>query len=324
MPLSLRRGEVTAVVERVDGLVRLEVDGEPCVAYARLTGEVEVGDDVLMNVQAVELGLGSGGFHVLHANLTRGLGLGPEIDAHVMKLPYTSLQHAARHGEEDSKLVFDLQGMPVVCCSLHSQLAPACAGLAGRRVAYVQLQGGALPVSLSDAVRELKRRGLLEVAIGVGACFDGDVDCVTPWSALAWARAQAMEVVVCSIGPGVLGTGSALGHGGMAAATAVGAAHGLNGLPVLAVRASQGDPRERHQGVSHHSASVLALAPPGVRVAWPAGREGAPEGADLVDVSGWRDACAGLTLSHMGRSPDDDPLFFEAAYAAGLLAREVA
>ena len=77
MPLSLRRGTVTAIVEELDGLARIEVDGEACVAYPRLTGPVEVGDDVLVNVQARELGLGSGGFDVLHANLTRGLGLGP-------------------------------------------------------------------------------------------------------------------------------------------------------------------------------------------------------------------------------------------------------
>ncbi|MGH3061807.1 MAG: DUF3866 family protein, partial [Gaiellaceae bacterium] len=92
--LSLRRGTVTAIVERHDGLVRLEVDGRACVAYPALTGPVALGDDVLVNVQAVELALGSGGFDVLHANLTRGLDLAPEPGAHVMKLPYTSLQHA--------------------------------------------------------------------------------------------------------------------------------------------------------------------------------------------------------------------------------------
>ena len=47
----------------------------PCVAYPRLTGPVALGDEVLVNVQARELGLGSGGFDVLHANLTRGLDL---------------------------------------------------------------------------------------------------------------------------------------------------------------------------------------------------------------------------------------------------------
>src|SRR6187200_1874862 len=117
MPLSLRRGTVTAIAEVHDELVRLEVDGVPCIAYPRVTGAVEVGDDVLVNVQARELGLGSGGFDILHANLTRGLELEPEPDAHVMTLPYTSLQHAVRHGEEDA-LGETLPGTPVVCCSL--------------------------------------------------------------------------------------------------------------------------------------------------------------------------------------------------------------
>ena len=45
MPLSLRRGKVTAIAEQHEGLVRCEVEGEPCVAYPALTGPVAVGDD---------------------------------------------------------------------------------------------------------------------------------------------------------------------------------------------------------------------------------------------------------------------------------------
>src|SRR5256884_3425319 len=121
--LTLRRGAVTAVVSREEGLARLEVDGAPCVAYPRLTGPVALGDDVVVNVQARELGLGSGGFDVLHANLTRGLGLAPAAGAHVMKLPYTSLQHAVPHVEEGSAgSGASLAGLPVVCLTLHSQL----------------------------------------------------------------------------------------------------------------------------------------------------------------------------------------------------------
>src|SRR5436190_24069622 len=104
MPLSLRRGRVSAILERHDELVRLEVDGIACIAYPRLTGPVEEGDDVLVNVQARELELGSGGFDVLYANLTRGLELPAEEAAHVTKLPYTPLQAAARHVEEDGPL----------------------------------------------------------------------------------------------------------------------------------------------------------------------------------------------------------------------------
>ena len=45
------------------------------------------------------------------------------------------------------------------------------------------------------------------------------------------------------------------------------------------------------------------------------------EGLEVVDVSGWQEACAGLPLSHMGRGPDDEPWFFAAAFAAGAIAR---
>src|SRR4051794_9456381 len=155
MPLSLRRGTVTAIVELHAELARLEVDGVACIAYPRVTGPVEVGDHVVVNVQARELELGSGGFDVLHVNLTRGLELAAEPGAHVMTLPYTSLQSAVPHGEEEA-LADSLAGRPVVCCSLHSQVVPVCAALSGIEVAYVQVAGGALPVSLSDAVRALR------------------------------------------------------------------------------------------------------------------------------------------------------------------------
>jgi hypothetical protein len=326
MAISLRRGTVTAIVERVEGLVRAEVDGVACVAYPRLTGPVALGDDVLVNVQARELSLGSGGFDVLYANLTRGLGLAPDTAAHVMTLPYTPLQAAVRHAEEDTPLADTLAGLPVVCCTLHSQLAPVCAALGpDARVAYVQLAGGALPVSLSDAVRALKRRGLLETAVAAAPCVDGDVQCAGVPSALAWAAAERFAVVVCAPGPGIAGTGTRLGHGAVHAAAAAGAAAALGGRPVVAARVSDADPRERHRGVSHHTRAVLDLIPPGVAVAWPAGLE-APawlEPRETVDADGWRDACAGLPLEHMGRGADEDPAFFAAAFAAGVLARRL-
>src|SRR5881396_401952 len=122
--LILRRGRVTAVLERHEGLARIEVDGTSCVAYPRQTGAVALGDEVLVNTQARELELGSGGFDVLYANLTRGVGRSPAHGAHVVKLPYTPLQHAVLHAEEEAALAEGLGGMPVICCSLHSQVAP--------------------------------------------------------------------------------------------------------------------------------------------------------------------------------------------------------
>jgi len=311
MPLGLRRGTVTAVRERLDELVRLEVDGIACIAYPRLTGPVEEGDDVIVNEQARLLNLGSGGFDILYANLTRGLDLPPVEGAHVMKLPYTPGQLALPHVEETAMLAEALDGLPVVLCTLHSQVVPVCAGLAGTRVAYVQVAGGALPVSLSDAVRALKARGLIGVAVAVAPCLDGDVECVGVAAALAWAKEQGYEAVVCAVGPGVVGTGSRLGHGALALADAATAAGALGGRPLLAVRTSGVDARERHQGVSHHARAVLDLTPADVRLAGEA------------DGDGWEEACTGLPLDHMGRGPGDDPDFFRAAYAAGVAARKL-
>jgi hypothetical protein len=310
MPLGLRRGVVTAVTERVDGLVRLEVDGIPCVAYPRLTGEVEDGDDVLVNEQARLLELGSGGFDVLYANLTRGLGLAAEDGAHVMALPYTPGQFAALHAEERGPLPESLEGMPVVLCTVHSQVAPVCAGLRGTRVAYVQVQGGALPVSLSDSLRALKELRLLATTAAVAPCVDAEAQFVTAAAALASARLDGAGAVVCSVGPGIVGTGSRLGHGALALADVARTALSLGGRPVLAVRTSDADPRDRHRGVSHHARAVLDFAPGVVA-------------AEYVDGHGWKDACAGLPLSHMGRGPDEDPEFFRTAFAAGAAARKL-
>jgi Protein of unknown function (DUF3866) len=328
VPVTLRRGRVTAIAERHDGLVRLEVEGRPCVAYPGLTGPVALGDDVLVNAQAAELGLGSGGFDVLHANPTRGLGLPPEAGAHVMKLPYTPLQHAVVHAEEAwaEDAIGGLGGLPVVCCSLHSQVAPVCAGL-GRElvVAYVQLGGGALPVPLSDTVRLLREAGYLRTTVAVGPCFGGELECVSPASALMACSVAGMDAVVCAIGPGVVGTGSRFGHGALAAAEAAIAAAALGGRPVVAPRVSSADERERHRGLSHHTLAVVELVPGELTVAWPNGLDVPAElrNVEIVEASGWRTACEGLPLSHMGRGADEEPWFFAAGYAAGALARRL-
>ena len=310
MPLGLRRGVVTAIGERHERLIRLEVDGIACVAYPRLTGEVAVGDEVLVNEQARLLELGSGGFDVLYANLTRGLGLEPEEGAHVMALPYAPGQLATRRAEEDGELPAALGGLPVVLCTLHSQVAPVCAALAGLRVAYVQVQGGALPVSLSDTVRALKQRHLIGATVAVAPCLDGDVDCVSTAAGLAWASREH-DAIVCALGPGIVGTGTSFGHGALALADAANTAIALGGRPVLAVRTSEADSRERHRSVSHHAESVLDLCLGEVNL------------ASDADGEGWEEACAGLPLLHMGRDPGDDPAFFRAAFAAGVVARRL-
>jgi len=315
---------VTAVTQRLENLIRCTVDGKECIVYPRQTGLVEVGDTVLVNTQAQDLELGSGGFDVLYANMTRGLGLLSEPGAHVMTLPYTTGQSAAECVEEHDELAGDLGGMPVVCCGLHSQVSPVVAGIgSGVRVAYAQVAGGALPVAFSDAIRMLKTRRLLETAIAVSPCLDGDVQALTAASALTWAKARGIDVVVCGIGPGIVGTGSVFGHGGLVVAEAANATAALGGRAVIAVRYSGADVRDRHRGVSHHTLSALRLTLGQRDVAWPSelGRDEALGDVVEVDVEGWQDACSGLPLRHMGRGPTEDPWFFASAFAAGRHAR---
>ena len=159
-------------------------------------------------------------------------------------------------------------------------------------------------MSLSDTLRALKARRLVDAAFAVSPCLDGDLQCVTVAAALTQAARRGAEVVVCGIGPGIVGTGSRWGHGGLAVAEAANVASALGAQPIVAARVSFADPRPRHRGLSHHTRSALALCLGEVRVAWPAGLE---RPADVqvveVDANGWEAACAPLPLSHMGRGP---------------------
>jgi Protein of unknown function (DUF3866) len=337
--LRLRRG-VVASAEPPEPWQRLEVelDGERHAACAdtALVGPCEPGDEVVVNVEARELGLGSGGFDVVHVNLTRGLGGRGMPGAHVMKLNYTSLQHAVLPAE-GRELALPL-GRPVGVFQLHGQLAPVAWALAqargGLRVGYVQTAGGALPGAMSDTVRQLLDRGLLAGHTTAGPSFGGAQEAITTAGAIHdGLSAERWDVALAGPGPGILGSGSALGHGGIVALDSAHAAIALGCPTVLTARMSSGDPRERHRGLSHHTRTVLQLllrpvtlaVPPGVRVfsemdgigpALEAARAAGHEVVEAaIDAEGYR--ASGLPTRTMGRSFDEDRLFFAAALAAG-------
>src|SRR5687768_18196494 len=119
---SFRSGAVTEILEERPGLQRITVDGERAYVLTQLLGEVAVGDRVVVNTTAVELGLGTGGWHVVHWNLSRETWSQPG-PGHIMKLRYTSLQVDVGSTEEhDPQVPEHLDGTPVVACSLHSQV----------------------------------------------------------------------------------------------------------------------------------------------------------------------------------------------------------
>ncbi len=326
--LALRRG-VVASVERTGPVaeITVEVDDErrPAISYERTTGPVEVGDEVVVNVAARDLGLGSGGFDVVHANLTRGLEGGGTPDAHVMKLNYTSLQHAVTPIEERTPELGRPVGAPVAVIAVHGQLPcvawAAAAARPGLRVGYVQTAGGALPGELSRTVEQLLERGLLADHITAGPAFGGGHEAISTAGALhAGFGALGWDAAIAGPGPGILGSATALGHGGLAALDSAHAALALGCTTVVVPRMSSGDQRPRHRGLSHHTRTVLELLLAPALVALPRDEEvelpgdASPRPAD-ADLEGY--AASWLPAHTMGRSMSEDELFFRAALAGG-------
>jgi hypothetical protein len=203
--------------------------------------------------------------------------------------------------------------------ALHGQLRPlawafARAAPAGARLGYVQTPGGALPGALGDDVRALRADTLLAGFITAGAAYGGEQEAITTAGALHHgATALGWDAVVAGPGPGIVGSDSALGHGGLAALDTAHAALALGAPTLVVARMSEADPRERHRGLSHHTRTVLDLLLAPVAVALPAGEAPADARHDWLQVDDDLAAYPG-PLGSMGR---EDALFVRAALAAG-------
>jgi hypothetical protein len=355
--IRLRHGTVLEILRERPGALEVAVEAEEgtsvALAYPALVGEVHPGDRVLLNTTAVALGLGTGGFHFVVA-VERGAEMAFRPEGRTMKLRYTPQQVNVLAVEEEAsphrsamEAADGLGGTPVIWVPLHSLVGPAAAGAraaGATRVAYVMTDGAALPAPLSRVAASLRSAGLLQAVITSGQAFGGDLEAVNVFSALLAARhAVGADVVVVGDGPGNTGTATTWGATDIESATALNAAGILEGRAVASLRVSFADPRERHQVLSHHSVTALSkvalvtchvavpvLEDEGRRVRlWDALRAaGLHEKHQLVEANG---APAiemltehGVELESMGRHFDDDPEFFLAAGAAGVLAGRMA
>jgi len=319
------------------------------LAYPALTGSPRAGDRVLLNVTALEAGLGTGGYALVVAIPDR-LPADAELGGHIVKSRYTPLQVMTGSADEQGSPYHDvlesadsLDGMPVVVADLHSALPAILAGLRSSswavagdspRAVYVMTDGGALPAWFSRTIAGLREAGWLAATVTTGQSFGGDLEAVTVHSGLLTARhALGADVAVVAQGPGNLGTGTRWGYSGVAAGEAVNAAAALGGCPVASLRISFADLRDRHQGISHHSLTAyarVALARADVVIPELAEPEAARIAADVaplaarhtlvtVPVDGLEEALRAcpVSLSTMGRSLDEDMGYFLAAAAAG-------
>ncbi len=215
----------------------------------------------------------------------------------------------------------------MVVCTVHSQVPPvvvaALDARPGTRIAYVMTDGAALPIAFSDLTATMVERELLVGTVTAGHAFGGDLEAVNVASALALARhVFAADLMVVGMGPGVVGTGTTLGTTSLEAVGALDTVAALGGQPVACLRVSSGDPRDRHQGVSHHTRTVLDLVRSRVRVA-ACPDLGPLERHDVVEVAAPDTpallAAQGLHVTTMGRGPEEDPAYFTAAGQAGVL-----
>jgi hypothetical protein len=349
-----RVGVVGSLLSAGDPVSRLEVFSEggtvTALNYETLTGPARPGDLVLLNNTALHLGLGTGGVDFVYHNFSAP----PQPfcgSGHIIKLRYTPWQVRVLSCEEEAAgfqqrldRFQNLKQMPVLIGELHSMLAPAAAVIKfyrpDCRVIYLMSDGGALPAAFSRTLAELKTKGLIEGSITCGQAFGGDLEAVNLYSGLAAAREiLKADLVMISMGPGNVGTGTCLGFSGMEVGEHINRVNALGGVPLVIPRISFADGRPRHRGISHHTLTALSLA--AFSPAWlvlPRAR-----GSQLRRMFGQL-AMQGLQRRHrilvrpsppveaimkrfdlspaqsMGRSFQDDPLFFNAAGAAAAAA----
>lgn len=338
--IRLERLEVVAVTQRpgrYDLVVEREGRREKALAFAHLTPRPAKGQWVICNTTAMSLGLGTGGVHLVIAveGWSGQIGEG----GHAMKLRYSPLQVAVDSLEEDQEsdpLRESLDGARVIVCPLHSLIAPAAVtikALAPRaNVAYVMTDQAALPLSFSDLVANLTDRRLLDRTVTTGQSFGGDVEAATVHSGLLAAKHDlGADVILVGMGPGNLGTGSRFGFAAISAVAELAAARALGGDVSLAARISLADKRERHQGVSHHTRTMIELDPSVTRLPLPECESSQRRSIEkslssLSHEAVWVDVerVKGMLEEHsdlmqtMGRGLQDDPMFFAGGAAAGI------
>lgn len=340
--------------QRQELLVRVNRERRHAVNFLELCPPVAVHNWVILNTTAVELGLGSGGDDFVIEVI--GKSLPPQTPpGHIMKLRYTPLQipilaaAAPESPYHEALLRFEsLEDLPVVCAELHSQVAAVAAAAkwetgGSARIGYVMSDGSALPLAVSRLIPNLRSSGLIDFVITAGQAFGGDYEAVNLYSALAISKVVGKaDIVIVAQGPGSVGTATDLDFSGAEQAIALNATISLAGCPIAVVRASGSDPRARHHFLSHHTLTVLGRLMLGsCFVAFPkmnnevgdifrAVVDAHPEmerhGLIWIDAELGLEALiqSGISVTTMGRSIQEDRLFFLSAAAAGLLAGQIA
>ena len=238
------------------------------INYSKLTGKINIGDVVLLNTTAVNLQLGTGGYHFVMYNLNAS-NIKSDKSGHIMKLRYTPYQIKVLASEEqDSPYHSDynhfttLNNMPIIVGTLHSMLIPIISTIKylspNIKIAYIMTDGASLPIWLSDTVIKLKELSLIDTTITIGHAFGGDIETVNIYNGLIAAKEIAKcDISIVLMGPGIVGTGTKYGFTGIEQGYILDAVNTLGGCSIGVPRVGFSDKRDRHTGISHHSITVF-------------------------------------------------------------------
>lgn len=265
---SYRTQTVSEILEFHSDVIKVLLDDDShAYAFPKLNGEVNIGDEVVINTTAVDLNLGTGGWHFILWNKSNKQIETPS-GGHIMKLRYTPLQIdtgvAEEHESWDDALL-TIDPMRVIAAPLHSHI-PAIASYIkskdpSKKIACIISDGASLPIAFSNTVRELKEKELLDTIITYGHAFGGDIESINIYTALLSAKNIAKaEIVIVSMGPGIVGTNTRYGFTGIEVGYHLDVAKSLGGQTYGVIRASSAEPRERHYGISHHSLTTYSKA----------------------------------------------------------------
>lgn len=271
--ISYKSGVAVSIINEDEhsSIVNVDIEGNTykAVNYKDFTGDIKVGDEVVLNTTAVDLSLGTGGYHFVMYN-SRNESMELKGLGHIMKLRYTPYQMRCLAAEEDDSPYHDLfnnfkslDNHIFVVATLHSMVAPIAAMIKylnkDIRINYIMTDGGALPLYFSNTITELKNKKILDKTITIGHAFGGDLECINIYTGLIGAKEILKgDVTIISMGPGIVGSGTKYGFTGIEQGYIIDAVNNLGGVSVAVPRISFKDKRDRHYGISHHTITTLS------------------------------------------------------------------
>ncbi|UCZ55277.1 DUF3866 family protein [Bacillus shivajii] len=238
--------------------------------YKRLLGSVNVGEKITVNTTATNLKLGTGGW-----DITRSIEreknhcvIKQNKEGHIMKARYLSDQHSIYSVEAPEsndhhffQKKLDLQGKKVLIGELHS-IVPVV-WLLLRQYNYdhslvtIISDEASLPLMMSDHLHFLHEQKSF-LSITTGQAFGGQVEAVNIITALQYVmETNRKAATLITLGPGVVGTNSTYGFSGIAQADWANLVRSFHGVPVWVPRLSEVEERSRHHGISHHTLTPL-------------------------------------------------------------------